>query len=589
MAKQLINIGTTPNDGTGDSLRDAFDKTNDNVNELYNPEKIELKNTGTPTITEEGTVWWNQEEYTINILTGLGPTIQVGQEILMLYYNDSTTTTISNLKAIRPKAATVVSGLIVPTLELADTSKWEGTEGTISVTTMDIPPLSLGFSVRFGRARGGDTSGFTPGEQLWLASDGTGSLTNIKPTFPDYQISIGGALNSSASPDGEVFISITRDVYDTFNDTWDGGFRESFNFTVASNGTVITGTIENADNTRNLTMLFSDGFSTLDTTTSPLTITLTPGTDSNPQSNYVYVPQSTKVLTVSTSGFPTTEHIKIADLYLRSAASTQTEDALANRNWNDHIKTTGDNGHLLHIAERLRQENAKWDNGAEGSSVVTGGTAIDVSVTSGNVFQLHKQTFPSFDTSTGDYVFVPNHFTTAYTKTSNLESLTTDAVGNAFLNSSYSLVLWGVQNKSGEASQIMINLPAGIYSKTSPTNAVIDALNYSVYNIPKPFQGKGFLIARFTYVNNSGTISLYDTEDLRGKIPNASAGGGAGGGGVTTYLGLTDTPSTFTADAIVKANTGGTALEFLTGASGSFTTNDGKTVTVTNGIITAIV
>ena len=35
MAKQTINIGTYPNDGTGDSLRIAFDKCNDNFDELY--------------------------------------------------------------------------------------------------------------------------------------------------------------------------------------------------------------------------------------------------------------------------------------------------------------------------------------------------------------------------------------------------------------------------------------------------------------------------------------------------------------------------------------------------------------------------
>ena len=35
MAKQIINIGATPNDGTGDPLRDSFDKTNDNFDELY--------------------------------------------------------------------------------------------------------------------------------------------------------------------------------------------------------------------------------------------------------------------------------------------------------------------------------------------------------------------------------------------------------------------------------------------------------------------------------------------------------------------------------------------------------------------------
>jgi len=34
-AKQIINIGTTANDGTGDPIRDAFDKCNDNFTELY--------------------------------------------------------------------------------------------------------------------------------------------------------------------------------------------------------------------------------------------------------------------------------------------------------------------------------------------------------------------------------------------------------------------------------------------------------------------------------------------------------------------------------------------------------------------------
>lgn len=35
MAKQTINIGAAANDGTGDPLRSAFDKCNDNFDELY--------------------------------------------------------------------------------------------------------------------------------------------------------------------------------------------------------------------------------------------------------------------------------------------------------------------------------------------------------------------------------------------------------------------------------------------------------------------------------------------------------------------------------------------------------------------------
>jgi len=35
MAQETINIGGTPNDGTGDALRVAFIKTNSNFTELY--------------------------------------------------------------------------------------------------------------------------------------------------------------------------------------------------------------------------------------------------------------------------------------------------------------------------------------------------------------------------------------------------------------------------------------------------------------------------------------------------------------------------------------------------------------------------
>lgn len=35
MAREIINIGTVANDGTGDPIRTSFEKTNDNFEELY--------------------------------------------------------------------------------------------------------------------------------------------------------------------------------------------------------------------------------------------------------------------------------------------------------------------------------------------------------------------------------------------------------------------------------------------------------------------------------------------------------------------------------------------------------------------------
>ena len=50
MAKQTINIGTTANDGTGDQLRSAFDKCNDNFDELYTSADTKSTVTTVPTL-----------------------------------------------------------------------------------------------------------------------------------------------------------------------------------------------------------------------------------------------------------------------------------------------------------------------------------------------------------------------------------------------------------------------------------------------------------------------------------------------------------------------------------------------------------
>jgi len=42
MAKQTVNIGSAANDGTGDPLRTAFDKINDNFDELYSDDLCDV-------------------------------------------------------------------------------------------------------------------------------------------------------------------------------------------------------------------------------------------------------------------------------------------------------------------------------------------------------------------------------------------------------------------------------------------------------------------------------------------------------------------------------------------------------------------
>ena len=67
MAKQTINIGTIADDGTGDPLRTAFDKTNDNFTELY---LDKTKFTGKQDIaTTSGTINLDASTYSIFEIT----------------------------------------------------------------------------------------------------------------------------------------------------------------------------------------------------------------------------------------------------------------------------------------------------------------------------------------------------------------------------------------------------------------------------------------------------------------------------------------------------------------------------------------
>ena len=102
----------------------------------------------------------------------------------------------------------------------------------------------------------------------------------------------------------------------------------------------------------------------------------------------------------------------------------------------------------------------------------------------------------------------------------NLNTQTSDSNGDSLNSSSFSFVLWGVANKTGgsEKSHMMINLPSGSYAFNSPADAISDANSYSNFNIPKPFQGTGFLIARLTFTYKNNVWTLEDEEDIMDQI-----------------------------------------------------------------------
>lgn len=603
----------------------------DNVGLINKVNYIDYNTSYTPDSTPNGRSYWNDTDRTLNISPGEdGPLIFVGQEVWSIVFNGSDETMLKG-KVVHPFAA--VSGY--PVVQLADAKTHEKLLSAVLLTAEEIPAQSFGIASFVGKVRGLDTSGLSPGP-VYISADTPGELTSTPPGLPHYNYQIGGVFKVDET-DGVVQTGTFDSYLNTTNNYWNGSFRETFDFRVRSDGATITGSLEPANGHDDMTMIFSDGFTLLDTNP-PATIELTPGTDSNPQTNYIYIPKTTKVLTLSTSDWPVAEHIRVAQVYLQTAATTKTEGGLRNQNWNDHIASTNTSqGHNSHIGARIRALVAEWDTGAETS---LSGTTSDVyiSSTSGKVFQLHLQVFPAQDmtqytidavdinndtftisgdgdlSSTfpdekvigvhdstgndgrwtiastlwsdpdfiitveedvtdatadgtiGDHIHVVNDSVSAYRESTNLNDLTVDSEGTTLNNRWFSIVIWGTANKSGEPSHLMCNLPSGSY--TSEANAVSDALGYSNYIIPKVFKGVGFLMARFT-IRKSGASFTYNSgvgyQDLRGFIPNSTAGSGAGSSGITTFLGLTDTSSSYTSQGnkLTGVNVGETALEFI--------------------------
>jgi hypothetical protein len=111
MAKQAINIGTTANDGTGDTVRAAFDKTNDNANELYNllGDGSTLSITGDVSVSAGAVTIANDAvsfekvdaEFTTSSALSAGATVAVdfdAAQVFTLTPNASTTFNITNPK-----------------------------------------------------------------------------------------------------------------------------------------------------------------------------------------------------------------------------------------------------------------------------------------------------------------------------------------------------------------------------------------------------------------------------------------------------------------------------------------------------------
>jgi len=197
-------------------LNGDIDFNNNNVVDVQN---IGFKN--------GSNISWNTDFHTLNVPTGLGPSNQVGQEEYIVFYND-TGASIPNGTTLRPVSSTLVGTELIPTFELAKANYHDTVEGTIVISTMVVPNGTVGIATRFGRVSDIDTSMYSVGDDLYVSATTAGEITNVRPEFPDYEIKIGGVIKSDVL--GQIAVSVTTAVNNTFYNAWDGGFRETIDF-----------------------------------------------------------------------------------------------------------------------------------------------------------------------------------------------------------------------------------------------------------------------------------------------------------------------------------------------------------------------
>jgi hypothetical protein len=312
-------------------------------------------------------------------------------------------------------------------------------------------------------------------------------------------------------------------------DFFNGTFVETLDADISEAGGVVTLSLQQ-EGTGDLTMRFSDGFSILDCTPAA-TIALTVGSDTSPQANYIYVLQSTKVLTKSTSQWPATEHIKVAYYLIPSATFVSSNGPYIQQQWNDHRMGADNMGHMAHTAERERLTGARYFDGIDPNGTTSYltivGATVDYKATSGVVFQLHRHASAAVDTSAGDVVLVVNWNGDAFHDITNLYDIVADSGGNTISNNKwFNLVIWGVANKSGTYEPVMINLPSGFYNTQASAEQDISA--FDNFDLPREFDlesSTAFLIARLTIQKRANTWTFGSAVDLRrGDLLGARGG-----------------------------------------------------------------
>lgn len=161
-------------------------------------------NTSSIAENKPGRLKWNDVDGTLDLGLKKGNvTLQIGQEIVIYSYNNTTSSLLeSEYKAV------YVSGSVsnFPAVNLASNLDRRSSENTIGIVTEDIAAGELGYITTQGMVRDIDMSAYEPGDTLYLGGS-DGILLNEPPLPPSLTVIMGYCINNDATT-GSMYVNV---------------------------------------------------------------------------------------------------------------------------------------------------------------------------------------------------------------------------------------------------------------------------------------------------------------------------------------------------------------------------------------------
>ena len=126
MARQIINIGEAANDGSGDTIRDSFDKVNDNFAEVYG--NIQALNSESTARDIKGSVFADDSTLLVDGVNGTIPAANLSGALPALDASALTSIDAANITGS-------LSGVAVSTADITGYGVFTGTEESFATLT----------------------------------------------------------------------------------------------------------------------------------------------------------------------------------------------------------------------------------------------------------------------------------------------------------------------------------------------------------------------------------------------------------------------------------------------------------------------